>query len=57
MPGSMTQMFRTHRKGLPLASARSTLSRFGNAEVRKATAYDIGFEFSIGVIHHLAFPE
>jgi SAM-dependent methyltransferase len=45
-----------------LASARSTLARFANADVRKASAYDIGFEnhfdiaYSIGVIHHLEHP-
>ena len=55
MPGSMTQNVPDASQGSPLASARATLSRFGNAEVRTATAYDIGFEnrfdiaFSIGV--------
>jgi SAM-dependent methyltransferase len=46
-----------------LASARSTLARFDNAEVRKASAYAIGTRahydivFSIGVIHHLEDPD
>jgi SAM-dependent methyltransferase len=46
-----------------LASARRTLANFANADVRKASAYEIPFVdkfdvvFSIGVIHHLEFPE
>jgi len=46
-----------------LASARRTLAAWPAVEVRKASAYEIGFEnafdiaFSIGVIHHLAEPE
>lgn len=46
-----------------LASARRTLERWPALEVKKMSAYEIGFEnafdiaFSIGVIHHLAEPE
>jgi SAM-dependent methyltransferase len=46
-----------------LVSARSTLSRFPNVVVEERSAYSLGFEdkfdivFSIGVIHHLEFPE
>jgi SAM-dependent methyltransferase len=46
-----------------LASARRTLARFPNAEVRKESAYDISpashydIAYSIGVIHHLEFPD
>jgi len=46
-----------------LASARRTLAPFPGATVQKMSAYDIAFEnrfdiaFSIGVIHHLEFPE
>ena len=45
-----------------LAAARRTLAAWPAVEVRKASAYEIGFEnafdiaFSIGVIHHLAEP-
>lgn len=46
-----------------LASARHTLREFPNVQVQKVSAYDIPFQdqfdvaFSIGVIHHLEFPE
>jgi SAM-dependent methyltransferase len=46
-----------------LASARRTLAPFRNATVREMSAYEIDCEdyfdiaFSIGVIHHLEFPE
>jgi SAM-dependent methyltransferase len=46
-----------------LASARRTLGRWPAVEVRKMSAYEIGFEgafdiaYSIGVIHHLAEPQ
>jgi SAM-dependent methyltransferase len=46
-----------------LASARATLSSYPTVTVRKLSAYDIDYEdrfdivFSIGVIHHLEFPE
>ncbi len=46
-----------------LASARATLSKFTDAEVRALSAYDIDYRdafdivFSIGVIHHLAEPK
>jgi len=46
-----------------LAAAKRTLEKFDAAEVRRASAYDIGEEdkfdiaFSIGVIHHLEQPE
>lgn len=46
-----------------LASAKRTLSRFANSEVQKCSAYDLAatahfdVAFSIGVIHHLEFPE
>jgi SAM-dependent methyltransferase len=46
-----------------LASARQTLARFPNGTVRDMSAYDIDYTdffdiaFSIGVIHHLEFPE
>jgi len=46
-----------------LASARRTLAKFPNATVQAMSAYDIAYRdhfdivFSIGVIHHLEFPE
>ena len=46
-----------------LASARRTLGKFPNATVHAMSAYDIEYRnhfdivFSIGVIHHLEFPE
>lgn len=46
-----------------LASAKRTLARFPHATVQKASAYDIphvdtfDVAFSIGVIHHLEFPD
>jgi SAM-dependent methyltransferase len=46
-----------------LNSARTTLARFSNANVREMSAYDIEFTdhfdivYSIGVIHHLSDPE
>ena len=46
-----------------LASARRNLARFDNAEVIRYSAYELPFDrhfdiaFSIGVIHHLEFPE
>ena len=46
-----------------LNSARENLKDFSNAEVKKMSAYDIEYtdhfdiSFSIGVIHHLEFPE
>jgi SAM-dependent methyltransferase len=46
-----------------LASARRTLAAFPNATVCEKSAYDTGYHerfdivFSIGVIHHLEFPE
>jgi SAM-dependent methyltransferase len=46
-----------------LASARQTLARFPNGVVREMSAYEIDYTdffdiaFSIGVIHHLEFPE
>ena len=46
-----------------LASARRTLAKFPNATVHAMSAYDIEYRdhfdivFSIGVIHHLEFPE
>jgi SAM-dependent methyltransferase len=46
-----------------LSSARATLARFPNAEVRNMSVYDIKFinhfdiVYSIGVIHHLSDPE
>jgi len=46
-----------------LASARRTLAPFPNATVRAMSAYEIDYldhfdiAFSIGVIHHLEFPE
>lgn len=46
-----------------LAAARQNLSRFPQVEVRAQSAYDIAesdyfdIAFSIGVIHHLEFPE
>jgi len=46
-----------------LASARKTLERWPQVEIRKQSAYEIAFAdpfdivFSIGVIHHLAEPE
>jgi SAM-dependent methyltransferase len=46
-----------------LASARQTLARFPNGTVREMSAYEIEYTdffdivFSIGVIHHLEFPE
>lgn len=46
-----------------LASAKATLKNFINAEVRFLSAYDVNYQnqfdlaFSIGVIHHLEFPQ
>lgn len=46
-----------------LASATATLKNFRNAEVRFLSAYDINYQnqfelaFSVGVIHHLEFPQ
>lgn len=46
-----------------LAAAENNLKEFPGAEVRKCSIYDIPYEnefdiaFSIGVIHHLEFPE
>ena len=46
-----------------LASATATLKNFKNAEVRFLSAYEIDYKnqfelaFSIGVIHHLEFPQ
>ena len=46
-----------------LAAARETLAQHPTHEVRKCSAYDLPWEnefdiaFSIGVIHHLEFPE
>jgi len=46
-----------------LSAARRTLEAFTNATVREASAYDVGYRnhfdiaFSIGVIHHLEYPE
>lgn len=46
-----------------LSSARENLKNFSKAEVHKISAYDIEYTdqfditFSIGVIHHLEFPE
>jgi SAM-dependent methyltransferase len=46
-----------------LAAARHNLQSFSGSEVRKCSAYDIPWQnevdiaFSIGVIHHLEFPE
>lgn len=46
-----------------LESARRTLAPYANAEVRKLSAYEIDYRdrfdivFSIGVIHHLEFPD
>ncbi len=46
-----------------LASARSNLARFPAMQVVRSSAYDLPFEnrfdiaFSIGVIHHLEFPD
>lgn len=46
-----------------LESARRTLAKYPNAQVRKLSAYDIDYRdqfdivFSIGVIHHLEFPD
>jgi 2-polyprenyl-3-methyl-5-hydroxy-6-metoxy-1,4-benzoquinol methylase len=46
-----------------LTSARRTLANFSNATVQNMSAYDIEYRnrfdivFSIGVIHHLEFPE
>jgi SAM-dependent methyltransferase len=46
-----------------LRAARLTLSRYPGAAVEERSAYDLGYKdsfdivFSIGVIHHLEFPE
>jgi SAM-dependent methyltransferase len=46
-----------------LCVARRTLSRYPSVRVEERSAYELGFEnqfdvvFSIGVIHHLEFPE
>jgi SAM-dependent methyltransferase len=46
-----------------LASARRNLARFPNVVIQRCSAFDMPFEsqfdivFSIGVIHHLEFPE
>lgn len=46
-----------------LASAKQTLAQHNNVQIRQLSAYDIDYEnefditFSIGVIHHLEFPE
>jgi SAM-dependent methyltransferase len=46
-----------------LQAARQTLSPFPSVAVEERSAYDLGFKdhfdivFSIGVIHHLEFPE
>ena len=46
-----------------LAAARQTLSRYPSVSVEKRSAYEPGYEnrldivFSIGVIHHLEYPE
>jgi SAM-dependent methyltransferase len=46
-----------------LAGARRNLAKFPNVAVERASAYDLPFEsrfdiaFSIGVIHHVEFPE
>src|SRR6516165_7354205 len=46
-----------------LAAAKCTLARFANMRIEKRSAYDIRCEdefdlvFSIGVIHHLQYPE
>jgi SAM-dependent methyltransferase len=46
-----------------LSSARKNLSAFGNAVVREMSAYEIDYRdyfdivFSIGVVHHLEFPQ
>jgi SAM-dependent methyltransferase len=46
-----------------LRAARQTLSRYPSVVVEERSAYDLGYEdcfdivFSIGVIHHLEFPE
>ena len=46
-----------------LASARRTLAAYPQVEIREMSAYDIAYRdhfdvvFSIGVIHHLEFPE
>jgi SAM-dependent methyltransferase len=46
-----------------LAAARRNLARFAGAEILRSSAYDLPFHdefdivFSIGVIHHLEFPD
>src|SRR5438067_5578407 len=46
-----------------LAAARRTLARFANMRIEKRSAYEINcndefdLAFSIGVIHHLQYPE
>jgi SAM-dependent methyltransferase len=46
-----------------LGAARANLSRYSSVSVEQRSAYDLGYQdrfdivFSIGVVHHLEFPE